>query len=133
MLVIYIYIIYIGCVNICDTGLQAILQNNPNLLTLNIISCINITNKSMSIIINCIILQSLNCSKCYKITDKSIILLATKCNKLQALNIAGIYIKQYIINFIYVFIIVIDQNCNICYINEFKNINVYMYIFVSVF
>jgi hypothetical protein len=73
-----------------DTKLITIANGLPQLQSLNISHCGNITDEGIrALATGCPQLQSLNISHCGNITDEGIKALATGCTQLQSLDISG--------------------------------------------
>jgi len=80
-----------NCVTLEDSGVCALVKENPKLQLINLALITNLTNKTVLAIANsCPDLQSLNISKCVNVSNKAVIALANSCSKLQALNLSGL-------------------------------------------
>ena len=82
-----------GCSNITDKGIRALTNGPSQLQYLNIGCCVKITDKGVIALANGLLpqLQSLNINRCRKITDAGVRVLAIGLPQLQSLNISGCY------------------------------------------
>ena len=72
------------------TWFRSLENKFPNLLSLNLTGCINLTDASVSEVARrCSKLHTLNLRGCYNITDASVLEVARQGSNLQSLNLAG--------------------------------------------
>ena len=78
-----------NCYNITDEGIRAVATGLPHLQSLSLSNCCNITDEGIrALATGCPHLQSLDISWCYTITNEGITALVTGLPQLQSLNIS---------------------------------------------